>query len=59
MPVEIREVSISFTLLGENSSGSDKKEPENVTNISEDTQRKIVDTCVRSVLRILRDKNEP
>lgn len=58
MPVEIREISINFTLLEENTQDSSGKEVENTINLSEDVQNKMVKECVRSVLRILRDKNE-
>lgn len=59
MPVEIREISISLTLLAETTQDNSGKIDENETNLSKEAQHKLVDDCVRSVLRILRDKNEP
>lgn len=60
MPVEIREISIALTLLdgegGERrtASGGEAPLPEN----GEDRQA-LIDECVETVLRILKDRREP
>lgn len=59
MPVEIREISIQLTLLAEDAQESGGETDKKETPLSVEMQRNLVNTCVRSVLRILRDKNEP
>lgn len=59
MPVEIREISLNLTLLAESDQeNTEKGMDEHAPTLSAELQRTMIDTCVRSVLRILRDKNE-
>lgn len=57
MPVEIREISISMTLL---ENGAEGREEESGRSLpADEDMRPLVDACVNSVLRILKDKREP